>query len=95
MQEDTIDIQHLARLARLSLGTEEDAAVRADLGNIIEMIDAMQKIDTDGVEPLANPLDAVQRLRSDRITEEVDRDQFLANAPASEDGYFLVPRVVE
>ena len=92
---DPIDIDHLARLARLSLSEAEGNAIRDELSSIIDMIDEMQQTDTADVEPLANPLDAVQRLRGDAVSETVDREQFLANAPDSEDGYFLVPRVVE
>ena len=58
-------------------------------------IDAMQAIPTDGVEPMAHPLDATQRLRSDEVTEDVAREDFQAVAPSTEDGYYLVPRVVE
>ena len=90
-----IDIPHLARLARLSLNSEETNAALADLNKIISMIDAMQAVDTSQVEPMANPLDASQRLRSDQVTELVDRDQFQAVAPETDGGYYLVPRVVE
>lgn len=92
---DGINIAHLATLARLSL--DENAATRAkqELHNIIDMIDAMQAIDTEGVEPMAHPLDATQRLREDVVTEEVDVAAFQATAPSTEDGYYLVPRVVE
>ena len=55
----------------------------------------MQAVDTSGVEPLANPLDARQRLRQDRVTEGDRRGEFQALAPAVEDGLYLVPRVVE
>ena len=90
-----IDLDHLSRLARLSLSPLDRAALTQDLENIIGMIDAMQAIDTDGVEPMANPLDATQRLRSDQVTETVDPTVFQTNAPETEGGYYLVPRVVE
>ncbi len=91
----TIDIAHLANLARLSLSEDEQQNAERQLGNIIAMIDAMQAIDTQGVEPMAHPLDATQRLRPDEVTEQVNPDAFQAIAPATEDGYYLVPRVVE
>lgn len=90
-----LDLAHLSRLARLSLSSLDGEALTRDLENIIRMIDAMQAIDTDGVEPMANPLDATQRLRADQVTETVDRSVFQANAPETEAGYYLVPRVVE
>lgn len=92
---DTIDIPHLATLARLSLDDAAQARAAADLQNIIAMIDTMQAIATDGIEPMANPLDATQRLRQDQVTEQVQRDEFQAVAPETAEGYYLVPRVVE
>lgn len=92
---DSINIDHLARLARLSLDGEASAHARQDLRNIISMIDHMQNIDTDGVTPMAHPLDATQRLREDVVTESPDAAHFQANAPSTEQGYYLVPRVVE
>jgi len=65
------------------------------LGRILQLVEEMQSVDTQGVEPVSNPLDGIQRLREDRVTEEDQRELFLANAPESEQGLFLVPRVVE
>ena len=90
-----IDIQHLARLAQLALDDDAEQIVRRDLERIIAMVDQMQSVDTDGIEPLAHPLDAVARLRSDEVTEQVDRELFQTLAPAVQDGLYLVPRVVE
>lgn len=90
-----IDISHLCNLAQLRLSAEESAAVARDLDRIIRMVDQMQSLDTEGVKPLAHPLDAAARLRADEITEEVDRELYQHGAPATEDGLYLVPRVVE
>lgn len=92
---DPINIQHLARLARLSLTPDEARAAQKDLASIIAMIDAMQAVDTEGITPMANPLDASQRLRADAVTETVDIDRFQATAPDTADGYYRVPRVIE
>jgi aspartyl-tRNA(Asn)/glutamyl-tRNA(Gln) amidotransferase subunit C len=92
---DTINIAHLAKLARLSLHHEASEQAEQNLVNIIAMIDSMQAVPTDDVEPMAHPLDATQRLREDIVTEEVDVARFQAVAPATEDGYYTVPRVVE
>jgi aspartyl-tRNA(Asn)/glutamyl-tRNA(Gln) amidotransferase subunit C len=59
------------------------------------MVDQLQAADTRDVEPMANPLDAVQRLRADEVTEENRREAYQAIAPAVENGLYLVPRVVE
>ena len=90
-----IDINHLSRLAQLALTETEQTAVLADLERIIIMVDQMQAMDTEGVEPLAHPLEADQRLRPDEVTETVHRDEFQEGAPATRDGLYLVPRVVE
>jgi len=90
-----IDINHLSRLAQLALTDAEREQVLADLERIMNMVDQMQATDTEGVEPLAHPLDADQRLRPDAITEQVDRDLYQQGAPATRDGLYLVPRVVE
>ena len=90
-----IDIDRLARLAALRLSGAERAAVRADLQRIVAMVDRMRSVDTVGVEPLAHPLDAAQRLRPDERTETVDRTHNQAGAPATRDGLYLVPRVID
>jgi len=89
------DVRRIAHLARIEVGDAQAAATLAQMNDIFAMIERMQRVDTAGVEPMAHPLDGVQRLRADRVTEQVDRDALLANAPAQEDGLFLVPRVVE
>jgi aspartyl-tRNA(Asn)/glutamyl-tRNA(Gln) amidotransferase subunit C len=90
-----LQINKLCTLAQLALRADELARVGGDLERIIGMIDAMGNVDTDGVAPLAHPLDAIQRLRDDVVTETVDRDLFQSIAPATENGYYLVPRVIE
>ena len=90
-----IDIQHLANLAQLELGEQEIAVVSKDLQRIMTMVDQMQAIDTSAIEPLAHPLDARQRLRADQVTETIERDLYQQGAPATADGLYLVPRVVE
>lgn len=92
---DLLDLKHLANLAHLELSSSEQAVAREDLARIIAMVDQMQSLPTDGVEPLAHPLDASARLRADRVTETVDRDDLQQGAPATADGLYLVPRVVE
>jgi len=90
-----IDLVHLCRLAQLALDEDELHAAEGDLARIIEMVNQMQAINTEGVAPLAHPLEKSQRLRPDSVTEQVDREQFQVIAPATEGGLYLVPRVVE
>jgi aspartyl-tRNA(Asn)/glutamyl-tRNA(Gln) amidotransferase subunit C len=90
-----IDITRLTELAQLELSPTEHLAVKDDLSRIIAMVDQMQNVATEGVAPLSNPLDATARLRPDEVTEVVDRELLQAGAPATADGFYLVPRVVE
>lgn len=89
------DVLRAAHLARVGLGEDEANGYVDDLSRILEMVDQLQAVDTRGIAPLAHPLDATQRLRPDEVTEHNQREHFQACAPATEDGLYLVPRVVE
>ncbi|GAB2796297.1 Asp-tRNA(Asn)/Glu-tRNA(Gln) amidotransferase subunit GatC [Halomonas shantousis] len=89
------DVLRAAHLARIGLGDDEAAGYVDDLTRILEMVDRLQAVDTQGVEPLAHPLDMTQRLRADEVTEADRREHYQAHAPAVADGLYLVPRVVE
>ena len=89
------DIEKVALLARIRLEDSQISSLENDLGNILDLVDQLQAADTSTVEPLAHPLDAVQRLRADEVTESNEREAFQRIAPATEDGLYLVPRVIE
>ncbi|MCY1283380.1 Glutamyl-tRNA(Gln) amidotransferase subunit C [compost metagenome] len=89
------DVEKIAHLARLGLNEADIPRTTETLNNILGLIDAMQAVDTDGIEPMAHPLDATQRLRADRVSEENRRDAYQAIAPAVENGLYLVPKVIE
>jgi aspartyl-tRNA(Asn)/glutamyl-tRNA(Gln) amidotransferase subunit C len=89
------DIEKVAVLARIRLDDEQIPALENDLSNILSLVDQLSAANTDNVEPLAHPLDAVQRLRADEVTESNQREAFQAIAPATESGLYLVPRVIE
>jgi len=89
------DIEKVAVLARIRLQEEQIPALEKDLGNILELVNQLSAADTDSVEPMAHPLNAVQRLRPDEVTETDQRQAFQAIAPATENGLYLVPRVIE
>lgn len=82
-------------LARIRVDDEQVSALEKDLGNILDLVDQLGAADTDSVEPMAHPLNAVQRLRADEVTETNQREAFQAIAPATENGLYLVPRVIE
>ena len=88
-------VDNLLRLAAVTVRAEDKPRLVAELGRIVALIDAMRRVDTTGVAPLAHPLEVAQPLRADRVTADVDRERFQRGAPAVRDGLYLVPRVVE
>jgi len=95
MAIDQTEIEKVARLARIRIAADQVGEVTRRITAILGMVDQLQAADTRGVEPLANPLDAVQSLRADEVTEGNRREEFQAVAPAVADGLYLVPRVIE
>jgi aspartyl-tRNA(Asn)/glutamyl-tRNA(Gln) amidotransferase subunit C len=95
MALDKTEVEKIAHLARLYISESETHEVTTRITDILALIDQMQSVDTNAVEPLAHPLDLVQRLRADKITEEDQRDKLQQLAPASEDGLYLVPKVLD
>jgi len=94
------DVKRIANLAQLDMSDEHAETALAELNGIFALAEQMQAIDTTGVEPLSQPLSAVLgglslRLREDVVTESDRRDAYQQPAPASQDGLYLVPKVIE
>ncbi len=93
------DLKRLAHLARIAVSNDDVALLQTQLNGIFGLIDELQAVDTKGVEPLSHPLDVMQtmaqRLRDDRVNETDQRVANMANAPAEENGLFLVPKVLD
>ncbi len=89
------DVEKLAHLARLEISDDTIAEVSKSVSEVIKLVDQLQAASTEGVEPMAHPQDALQILRSDEVTEGNVRDAFQAIAPATEDGLYLVPKVID
>lgn len=90
-----IDIAHVARLARLSLSDDELNHYRDQLGVILDHAALVQAIETDGVAPTAHPLSLVNAFREDVVTESLDREVVLSQAPEADGVYFIVPPALE
>jgi aspartyl-tRNA(Asn)/glutamyl-tRNA(Gln) amidotransferase subunit C len=88
-------VRHIAMLARLELEEGEADDVVDKLSRIVDFVDQLQAASTDDVLPMAHPLDMSQRLRADDVTEPDARDFYQENAPSTEGGYYLVPKVIE
>ncbi|MEO8165095.1 MAG: Asp-tRNA(Asn)/Glu-tRNA(Gln) amidotransferase subunit GatC [Betaproteobacteria bacterium] len=89
------DVKRIAHLARIEITAAETEQTLAQLNEIFRLIEQLQSVDTSGIEPMSHPLGGGQRLRADVPSEQSDGELVMKNAPASQDGLFLVPRVVE
>jgi aspartyl-tRNA(Asn)/glutamyl-tRNA(Gln) amidotransferase subunit C len=90
------DVENIALLARLQVTEQELPVYVGSLSAILAFVEQLATAATDGVAPMAHPLEGqVQPLREDRVTESDHRDRYQANAPAVEAGLYLVPRVIE
>ncbi len=89
------DVRRLARLARIAIQPEESGAVLDRLNRVLDLIEQMRRVNTQGVEPMAHALDVVQRLRPDEVREANQREAYQSVAPAVDEGLYLVPKVIE
>jgi aspartyl-tRNA(Asn)/glutamyl-tRNA(Gln) amidotransferase subunit C len=88
-------VSRIAQLARLELAPAEAELMLAELNAILAVVDRLGQVDTAGIEPMAHPQEASQRLREDRATEPDRHAEYQQAAPAVEDGLYLVPKVIE
>ncbi|MDH4023476.1 MAG: Asp-tRNA(Asn)/Glu-tRNA(Gln) amidotransferase subunit GatC [Gammaproteobacteria bacterium] len=92
-------LQRIATLARIDVGSDELREVTERLNQVLGLIDELQSVDTGGIVPMSHALDVQlsirQRLRPDEVTETDRRDDYQKGAPAVEDGLYLVPKVIE
>lgn len=89
------DVEKIAHLARLAVDEGELDFVADGLSNILQMVEQMSAVDTQGVTPMAHPLHMVQPMRRDQVTEKNQRDLYQSIAPQTENGLYLVPKVIE
>lgn len=88
------EVLHVAELARLSLGPEEVEVFTRQLNDILAYVEKLQELDTEGVTPLAHVIPVFNAFREDEVKEGLPLEEALDNAPAREEGSFLVPRVI-
>jgi aspartyl-tRNA(Asn)/glutamyl-tRNA(Gln) amidotransferase subunit C len=90
-----IDVKYVAHLARLALSPDEEQKLGAQLGNILGYIEKLQELDVSQVEPTAHAVPLVNVTRPDEVRPSLSNEDALRNAPASANGLFLVPKIVE
>ncbi|MFC3681642.1 Asp-tRNA(Asn)/Glu-tRNA(Gln) amidotransferase subunit GatC [Bacterioplanoides pacificum] len=95
MALDQDQVRGIAELSRLQIDDAQIGEYQKNLSNILDLVDQLAAVDTTAVEPMAHPLDAVQRLRADVVTESNERERFQKIAPQIADGHYIVPKVVE
>ena len=89
------EIETIASLAKLDLNRIDVPSLSKDLNNILNFVQQMEAVDTTNVEPLASPVKTDNLLRQDEPSDDIDREAFQAVAPATEDGLYLVPKVID
>lgn len=92
---DEQEVLHVAHLSRLKLTTEEIGRLSAELSTILDYVDQLNRLNTDGVEPTAHPLPVRNVFREDRVGESLDPQEALSNAPQREQTFFRVPKVLD
>ncbi|HEX4505243.1 MAG TPA: Asp-tRNA(Asn)/Glu-tRNA(Gln) amidotransferase subunit GatC [Alphaproteobacteria bacterium] len=95
MSLDAAAVARIARLARIRVTDDEKTHLASELSQVMDWIDQLQSVDTDGVEPLTSVVGARLKTRADVVILNVTRDDVLANAPEGMAGFFTVPKVVE
>ncbi len=95
MSLDKDQVQHIAMLARLRLADDEFDETVDKLSRIVDFVDQLSQAETEGVVPMAHPLNESQRLRADEVTESDQREALQENASSVENGLYLVPKVIE
>lgn len=95
MAIDQATVRKVANLARITVSDEQVANLEGELNQILDFVEQLSAVDTEGVEPLTSAVAMTQPLRADVINDGGYPEQIVANAPASDDGFFLVPKVIE
>ena len=95
MAFDESEVNKVAQLAKIRITGDEIEEVASRIKKILHLIDQMQSVDTDSIQPMSHPFDGKQILRSDTVTEENNRDELQKIAPQVGNGLFLVPKVIE
>ncbi|HTD07101.1 Asp-tRNA(Asn)/Glu-tRNA(Gln) amidotransferase subunit GatC [Undibacterium sp.] len=100
MSLDLSDVKRIANLARLELSEAQAASTLDKLNGIFSLVEQMKAVDTTGIAPLSHPIAAVMehlslRLREDVVSESNRREDYQQPAPATQDGLYLVPKVIE
>jgi aspartyl-tRNA(Asn)/glutamyl-tRNA(Gln) amidotransferase subunit C len=95
MSLSLLDVKRIAQLARIEVTDAQAEQVLAQLQGVFALIEELQSVDTQGIEPMSHAQDVTLRLREDQVTETDNRERFQAIAPRVDAGLYLVPKVIE
>lgn len=95
MSVDIDTVKRVAKLARLAIDDAEAARMQNDLNNILGFVEQLNEVDVSGVEPMTSVVEMEMKKRADIVTDGNKADAVTLNAPASEDHFFMVPKVIE
>lgn len=95
MSVDIDTVKRVARLARIAVSEEEAGRMTGELNVILGFVEQLSEVDVDGVEPMTSVIPIEMRKRQDAVTDGGKAGDIVANAPATEENFFLVPKVVE
>lgn len=95
MSVDQATVRHIARLARIAVTDDEARALESELSALLDWVEQLGEVDTDGVEPMTSVVHMEMKKREDAITDGDCPDEIVANAPQREDHFFVVPKVIE
>jgi aspartyl-tRNA(Asn)/glutamyl-tRNA(Gln) amidotransferase subunit C len=95
MSVDAATVRRIAHLARIAVTEQDVPHLQGELNAILAFVEQLDEVDVAGVEPMTSVTPMVMKKREDRVTDGEMAERIVANAPASEDNYFLVPKVVE
>ena len=95
MPVDLADVRRIAHLARIGVSEAEIPHLQREINAILRFVEALEAVDVEGVEPMTSVLPMRLPMREDVVTDGEIADQVLANAPSTEDGFFVVPKVIE
>lgn len=95
MSVDSATVRRVARLSRISVSDEDVATMQAELNAILGFVEQLGEVDVSGVEPMTSVIPIAMKKRADAVTDGGKADDIVANAPVTEEHFFLVPKVVE
>jgi len=95
MSVDTDTVKRVAKLARIAVNDDQAETMRGELNAILGFVEQLNEVDVSGVEPMTSVVDVKAKQRVDEVTDGNKADDIMANAPASEDHFFMVPKVIE